>query len=75
MADELIIFSKEYSNNQQIEEKAALGLLWAQTILHHKKQRIKESQYRKEISVKYSNHLESDYLQKIKSISETYSKS
>ncbi|MHA1557207.1 MAG: hypothetical protein ACTSPM_09780 [Candidatus Heimdallarchaeota archaeon] len=39
-ADELVIFSKEYCNNQQIEEKAALGLLWAQLILHHEKQRL-----------------------------------
>ncbi len=74
-ADELVLFSKEYSNNQQIEEKAALGLLWAQLILHHKKQRIKESQYKKEIVKKSSNHLESDYLQKIKSISKNFSKS
>jgi len=74
-ADELVIFSKEYCNNQQIEEKAALGLLWAQLILHHKKQRIKESHYKKEIVEKHSKHLESDYLQKIRSISENHSKS
>ncbi|MHA1157062.1 MAG: hypothetical protein ACTSQK_13225, partial [Candidatus Heimdallarchaeota archaeon] len=74
-ADELVIFSQEYCNNQQIEEKAALGLLWAQLILHQKKQRIKESHYKKEIVEKYSKHLESDYLQKIKSISENHSKS
>lgn len=74
-ADELVIFSNEYSSNQQIEEKASLGLLWTQMILHHKKQRVKESQYKKEIASKYSNHLESEYLQRIKSTSENFSKS
>ena len=70
IADELSDFSKEYSNNQKIKEKAALGLLWAQLIFRNTNHKMKEAQYRKEIATIYANHTENVYLQKIKQISE-----
>ena len=70
IADELSAFSKEYSNNQKIKEKAALGLLWAQLILRNTNHKMKEAHYKKEIAIICANHSENVYLQKIKHLSE-----
>jgi len=64
-------FSKSFQRNQNIEEKAALGLLWFLIICQNNsfmKNKIKF--YQKEIVFMASNYTESKYLQNIKQLSE-----
>ncbi|MGC9779946.1 MAG: hypothetical protein HZR80_11935 [Candidatus Heimdallarchaeota archaeon] len=69
--DKLIDFSKTYRNNQQIEEKAALGLLWAMIISRIYKQPIKLQSIRKEFNFIVANYPQSSFLQGLNEICES----
>jgi hypothetical protein len=56
LIDELLEFSSSFRNNQQIEEKSALGLLWSGAIAKIYKQNQKFKQIREEINLISSMH-------------------
>ncbi|MCE7744866.1 MAG: hypothetical protein GPJ52_07000 [Candidatus Heimdallarchaeota archaeon] len=65
LVDELIDFARSYRNNQQIEEKAALGILWGLALSKINNQTSKLDSFKKEIDFIASNYPESSYLRKI----------
>ena len=68
LVDELVDFARSYRNNQQIEEKAALGILWGMALSKINNQTNKLDSYKKEIDFIASNYPESNYLKKIQSL-------
>jgi hypothetical protein len=70
LADELIEFARSYRNNQHIEEKAALGILWTLAFSKLKDQTTKLAKYKKEIDFIATSYPESAYLKKIKDLTE-----
>jgi len=70
LVNELINFARSYRNNQQIEEKAALGILWAMALSKINNQTNKLVSYNKEIAFIASNYPESNYLRKIQALSD-----
>jgi hypothetical protein len=70
LVEELIEFARTYRNNQQIEEKAALGILWTFVLLKINDQTSKLAGYKKEIDFIATNYPESAYLKKIKDLTE-----
>ena len=69
---DLIDFSKSFQKNQNIKEKAALGLLWFLIISSNNNvMKNKLKVYQKEIDLMATAFKESDYLQNIKTLSET----
>ncbi|NHJ46439.1 MAG: hypothetical protein FK733_01505 [Asgard group archaeon] len=63
--DELLEFARIYRNNQLIEEKAALGLLWSSAIARIYKQNLKYDHLKKEIQNIASTYPDSIVLKKI----------
>ena len=74
LIEELIEFARSYRNNQQIEEKAALGILWGIALAKINNQTGKLDSYRKEIDFIASNYPESNYLRKIQALTEVFLK-
>lgn len=70
LIEELIEFARSYRNNQQIEEKAALGILWGIALAKINNQTGKLDSYRKEIDFISSNYPESNYLRKIQALTD-----
>lgn len=68
LIEELIEFARSYRNNQQIEEKAALGILWGIALAKINNQTSKLDSYNKEIDFIASNYPESNYLRKIQAL-------
>ncbi|MHA1212633.1 MAG: hypothetical protein ACTSSH_09240, partial [Candidatus Heimdallarchaeota archaeon] len=66
--DELIEFANLYSKNEEIEEKAALGLLWSLAILklYNRKQKI--DIYQKRFEMIINAYPQSEYLQQLESL-------
>ncbi|MCK5184674.1 MAG: hypothetical protein KAQ95_10230, partial [Candidatus Heimdallarchaeota archaeon] len=70
LIDELVDFARSYRNNQQIEEKAALGILWGMAISKINNQTNKLDSDKKEIDFIASNYPESNYLRKIQALTD-----
>jgi len=70
LVDELIDFARSYRNNQQIEEKAALGILWGLALSKINNQTNKLDSFKKEIDFIASNYPESSYLRKIQALTD-----
>lgn len=70
LIEELIEFARSYRNNQQIEEKAALGILWGIALAKINNQTGKLDSYKKEIDFISSNYPESNYLRKIQALTD-----
>ncbi|MCK5298428.1 MAG: hypothetical protein KAJ76_05950 [Candidatus Heimdallarchaeota archaeon] len=70
LIEELIEFARSYRNNQQIEEKAALGILWGIALAKINNQTNKLDSFKKEIDFIASNYPESNYLRKIQALTD-----
>ncbi len=70
LVNKLIEFSRTYRNSQQIEEKAALGILWALALSKINEQTDSLAIYAKEINFIATSYPESAYLKKIKDLVE-----
>ena len=70
LAEVLIEFARSYRNNQKIEEKAALGILWTLALSKINNETTKLSSYSKEITFIASSYPESTFLKKIKDLTE-----
>ncbi|MFW9923753.1 MAG: hypothetical protein ACFFDW_10760 [Candidatus Thorarchaeota archaeon] len=68
--NKLIDFSRLYSKNQQIIEKASLGILWATVSAKYNNQQNKASEYQKELEKISTSFPNSPYIEKMKLLSE-----
>ncbi|HUT80403.1 MAG TPA: hypothetical protein VMZ29_04295 [Candidatus Bathyarchaeia archaeon] len=68
--DELIDFAKIYSQNQKIEEKTSIGILWSMAIMKIFKQQNKIDEYKKELNTFIASYPKSEYLKEIQTIAD-----